>query len=255
MWLYLYPSRWKIDITNALLLSGIMHLLLVWLLPGLNVSRLDLVKPYIEVSLLPPPPVRFKKYTPPTPPKRKSKKVGEWQALAPRLSTKGKSYQAKPYQPPIELPLSKIVKKDAVNVLSDEAFSADEFFKTPLVERPITPILPKASVGNSESSPKPTSDDITWSGLPRQPLHKPPAPEYGSKFEGEVKLKFWVDPQGNVTNAVVLRRLDAQLERLAIDYIKRWRFEPLKGRGRELQWGTISIRFRWSQAGKPAGAH
>lgn len=253
MWCCLYPSRWNVDLTTALLVSGVVHLLLVLLLPGFIANQLDTGKPYIEVSLLPPPPIRIKKYTPPPVPAKKKAKVGEWQALAPRLSIKSKSYQSRPYQPLVELPLSKVVKKDLLDILPDEAFMVDELLKMPLVEQPITPIFPQPGVGDTESTPKPTSDEITWSGSPRRYLYKPPDPSYSSKFEGEVKLKFWVDPQGNVTNAVVLRRLDAQLERLAIDYIKRWRFETLRGRWQELQWGTISIRFRWSETGKPAG--
>ncbi len=252
MWDYLYPMRWRVNFTQALLISGTMHLLLILLLPGFTVEQLISGKPYIEVSLLPPPAVKIKKYAPPAPAKRKPKAV-KWRALAPRLAAGNKRRQIKSELPLVKLPPTVVNKQDVINLLPEAAFSIDELLKVPAVDRSLSQAAEQVTVSGVESPAKPTSNEISWAGLPRRYLYRPPNPSYSSRIEGEVKLKFWVDPQGNVTNAIVLKRLDAKLERLAIDYVKGWRFEPLKGRERELQWGTISIKFRWSEADKHSG--
>ncbi len=60
-----------------------------------------------------------------------------------------------------------------------------------------------------------------------------------------MRLKFWVDPTGRVSNVIVLRKLDADLERISLQYMKQWVFEALRpGVEQRLQWGTITIRFR-----------
>ncbi len=252
MWDYLYPMRWRVNFTQALLISGTMHLLLILLLPGFRVDQLISSKPYIEVSLLPPPQVIIKKQAPQAPTKKKPKAV-KWQALAPRLATGTKRYQTKAGLPLITLPSTIIDKPEAINLLPKEAFSLDESFTVPSVDQSLSRTLKQITVSGVDSPAKATADEISWEGTPRRYVYKPPNFSYESIFEGEVKLKFWVDHQGNVTNAIVLRRLDAYLERLAIDHVKGYRFEPLKGKERELQWGTISIEFRWSEAEKAAG--
>jgi TonB family protein len=76
-------------------------------------------------------------------------------------------------------------------------------------------------------------------------LYKPEIPEVKIEREGEVELKFWVLPDGSVTSVFPLLRGDAELERIAINYIKQWRFNPLDEGGSAIeQWGTITVKFR-----------
>ncbi len=241
---YLHPDQWRMNLTLSLLVSGIIHLFLVLMLPGFSVSRLIPPKAYIEVTLLPPPRL-VKKQTPPAPPKKRKAEAEKWQALAPRLPRRGRNLRVRSYQPLVKLP-SAVNMQGVINLLPEQAFSVDDLVKVPLAARPITPSASPSTAGVPETSPQPASVEISWSGPPRRYLYKPPDPSYSSpkRLEGEVKLKFWVDPQGKVSNVVVLRKLDAHLEHLATDYMKRWRFEQLQGKQQELQWGTINIKFR-----------
>jgi TonB family protein len=79
----------------------------------------------------------------------------------------------------------------------------------------------------------------------RKILYKPEIPEVQIDSEGEVELKFWVLPDGSVGRVFSLLRGDAELERIAINYIKQWRFNPLDEGGPTVeQWGTINVKFR-----------
>ena len=79
----------------------------------------------------------------------------------------------------------------------------------------------------------------------RKILYKPETPEVKIEREGEVELKFWVLADGSVGRVFPLLRGDAELERIAINYIKQWRFNPLNEGGSTIeQWGTIIVKFR-----------
>jgi TonB family protein len=79
----------------------------------------------------------------------------------------------------------------------------------------------------------------------RKILYKPEIPEVKIDQEGEVELKFWVLSDGSVGRVFSLLRGDAELERIAINYIKQWRFNPLDEGGSTVeQWGTITVKFR-----------
>jgi TonB family protein len=79
----------------------------------------------------------------------------------------------------------------------------------------------------------------------RKVLYKPGVPDVKIDREGEVELKFWVLPDGSVGSVVPLLRGDAELERIAINYMKQWRFDALdEGEKTIEQWGTITVKFR-----------
>jgi TonB family protein len=79
----------------------------------------------------------------------------------------------------------------------------------------------------------------------RKILYKPEIPEVKIDREGEVELRFWVLPDGSVGSVLPLLRGDAELERIAINYMKQWRFNPLDEGGSTVeQWGTITVKFR-----------
>lgn len=79
----------------------------------------------------------------------------------------------------------------------------------------------------------------------RKILYKPEIPEVKLEKEGEVELKFWVLPDGSVGSVVPLLRGDAEFERIAINHIKQWRFNPLdEGVSTVEQWGIITVKFR-----------
>jgi hypothetical protein len=63
--------------------------------------------------------------------------------------------------------------------------------------------------------------------------------------ETEIELTFWALPSGIVDRAIPTVKGDAELERLAIQYLKQWRFAPLpKDQPPVEEWGMIPIQFK-----------
>jgi len=79
----------------------------------------------------------------------------------------------------------------------------------------------------------------------RRVLERPLLPQVKVKLETEIELTFWVLPDGMVDRAIPSVKGDAELERVAIQYLKQWRFAPLSKEEPQVeQWGTIPIKFR-----------
>jgi TonB family protein len=79
----------------------------------------------------------------------------------------------------------------------------------------------------------------------RRILERPNPPASKVKVEAEVELKLYVLPNGMVDRVIPTVKGDAELERIAIQYLRQWRFAPLpKDQSQVEQWGTIPIRFR-----------
>ena len=77
-------------------------------------------------------------------------------------------------------------------------------------------------------------------------FEKPVYPEWAKKkgIEAVVELKFWVDPDGSIDEVTVLKRGYLQLDNLAVNVLKKWKFEPLPVGGERLrQWGRIRMNF------------
>ena len=79
----------------------------------------------------------------------------------------------------------------------------------------------------------------------RKILEKPQPPQVKLRMEGEIELTFWVLPDGRVDRVVPIIKGDTELERIAIQYLKQWRFAPLpKDQPQVEQWGIIPIKFK-----------
>jgi TonB family protein len=79
----------------------------------------------------------------------------------------------------------------------------------------------------------------------RKILEKPGLPQAKIKVEAEIELTFYVLPDGRVDRVIPTVRGDAELERIAIQYLKQWRFAPLpKDQPQVEQSGVIPIKFR-----------
>ncbi len=75
----------------------------------------------------------------------------------------------------------------------------------------------------------------------------PPFPDWARErgiLEAAVSVKFFVDNAGNVLDNAAVERTSSYgaLDRLAVDTIKRWLFEPISGPVSK-QWGIITFRF------------
>ncbi len=76
-------------------------------------------------------------------------------------------------------------------------------------------------------------------------IYRPRPPQIGSiDLELELRLKFWVLPDGTIGEVIPIKRGNAQLEQVAIGYLKKWQFEPLPADAPHKEiWGTIPIKF------------
>ncbi len=86
---------------------------------------------------------------------------------------------------------------------------------------------------------------IKGSLVSRKVLEKPGPPQVKLKVEVEIEMRLWVLPNGTVDRVVPSVKGDTELERIAIQYLKQWRFAPLsKDQPQTVQEGTIPIKFR-----------
>ena len=80
----------------------------------------------------------------------------------------------------------------------------------------------------------------------RKVVFRPPPPKVKlAESSGDIKLRFWVLPDGTVGRVLPMRKGSAYLEGVAVNHMKRWRFSPLvKGEPRREEWGSVVYRFR-----------
>ncbi|MFC2061648.1 energy transducer TonB [Elusimicrobiota bacterium] len=99
--------------------------------------------------------------------------------------------------------------------------------------------------GEGEDSVKAISGPISTRDLLREVRPKYPAWAEEKGIEGEVKLKFWVSPEGFVTS-VELEKTSGypDLDSRAIEAIKKYLFSPLgKKEEQKEQWGEITVKY------------
>lgn len=76
-----------------------------------------------------------------------------------------------------------------------------------------------------------------------QPSYPETARRTGS--EGDVRLRVWVAPEGRVSRVEVVRLSGTpEMDKRAVEALKRWKFAPLPEGGSVTQWGEITLRFR-----------
>ena len=80
----------------------------------------------------------------------------------------------------------------------------------------------------------------------RRIIFRPPPPKVKIiESSGDIELKFWVLPDGTVGRVVPVRKGNAQLEGVAANHMKRWRFSSIRpGESQREEWGLIVYRFR-----------
>ncbi|MDI7260089.1 MAG: hypothetical protein QME90_09230 [Thermodesulfobacteriota bacterium] len=79
----------------------------------------------------------------------------------------------------------------------------------------------------------------------RKILERPPPPQVKVRVEAEIEMTLWVLPNGMVDRVLPSIKGDAELERIAAQYLKQWRFTPLpKDQPQVEQWGTIPIKIK-----------
>jgi len=111
-------------------------------------------------------------------------------------------------------------------------------------------IIEKLLVVKEKGSPEKALDENLQLGIrgplvARRILERPSPPQIKVKVEAEIEMTIWVLPNGMVDRVIPALKGDAELERIAIQYLKQWRFAPLpKDQSQSEQWGTIPIKFK-----------
>jgi len=79
----------------------------------------------------------------------------------------------------------------------------------------------------------------------RKILERPNLPSVKVRVEADIELTFWVLPNGIVDRAIPSVKGDTELERIAIQYLKQWRFAPLEKDEPQIEeWGVIPVKFK-----------
>ena len=107
--------------------------------------------------------------------------------------------------------------------------------------------LQSAREGNAQEKAQEENLRLGMKGplLNRKILERPKPPQVKVRMEAEIELTLWVLPNGTVDRVVPSVKGDTELERIAVHYLKQWRFAPLpKEQPQVEQWGTIPIKFR-----------
>ena len=91
-----------------------------------------------------------------------------------------------------------------------------------------------------------TRRSISGPAATRRIIFRPPRPKAGfSGSSGDIALRFWVLSDGTVGRVIPVRKGNADLEGVAANHMKRWRFSPLPpGAPEREEWGLIVFRFR-----------
>ncbi|MCJ7783590.1 MAG: energy transducer TonB [Desulfobacterales bacterium] len=107
--------------------------------------------------------------------------------------------------------------------------------------------LLNAKEGNAQEKPLEENLRLGIKGslVSRKILERPNPPQTKLKVEVEIELTLWVLPNGTVDRVVPSVKGDTELESIAVQYLKQWRFSALsKDQPQAVQWGTIPIKFR-----------
>lgn len=79
----------------------------------------------------------------------------------------------------------------------------------------------------------------------RKILYRPPLPKVNINKEIEIEMMIFVAPNGIVERVVPSTKGDSELEGIAIQYLKQWRFSPLGREQPQLeQWGIVPLKFK-----------
>lgn len=77
----------------------------------------------------------------------------------------------------------------------------------------------------------------------RRVTFQPPPPDIVTTSAITLRLKFWVHPDGTVGRIVPMVRAEANIEKAAISFLEKWRFEPVDKSNGD-QWGILPIQLK-----------
>jgi len=142
--------------------------------------------------------------------------------------------------------LRKLYKTMPVASTSSNSFSKKiaSSLKKELSEKEKTISKNAAAVKSRKTKTSNVKLDIQGPVTERKVLSRPRPPRVNSEHTIQIKLKFWVAPNGIVDQIIPVERGGTQLEAVAINFLKKWRFEPLPSEVKqEHQWGILTVKF------------
>jgi hypothetical protein len=97
--------------------------------------------------------------------------------------------------------------------------------------------------GVQQNNTEDTALDIRGPAASRKINYIPPPLKSKSLVDGDTLLKFWVFPDGTVEKVVPLITEDPSVYTVAINHIKKYRFEPLPKNSPQVEtWGVIPVK-------------
>ncbi|HUT03607.1 MAG TPA: energy transducer TonB [bacterium] len=105
-------------------------------------------------------------------------------------------------------------------------------------------IAPFEAVSGPKERPAVNVESIIGPVSARRIVYRPSLGQVTISTPGNVRIKFWVQPDGAVARILFERKLDASLDDYSLRYVRGLRFEPLPEGKDYVEWGTITIAFR-----------
>jgi hypothetical protein len=110
-------------------------------------------------------------------------------------------------------------------------------------QRIIASLREAAQEEGKKNTIKAAALDIKGPAARRRITHLPPSSEARLPVAGDCQIKFWIFPDGTVGKVIPIAQGDNQAVAVAIDRVKKFRFEPLpKDVPQMEQWGVISAK-------------
>jgi protein TonB len=215
---------------NAIIASVCLHLLLLFVLPAPMLYRPH--AKYVEVSL-----ETFARGTLEQPRPRTYPEA--YQQTEPLIEDKLR--WPRDAQEPIPLEEKEPLVGERGEVPAPE-YKPEEIKVTPEITPFVEPVEPRKNEDIFAITGPVSQRQIVRRIYPKYPLWAEI-----SGVEGDVHLKFWVLPGGQVVKVEIEQTCGyTDLDYAAVEALKKWLFEPIAPvEGEEnTQWGTIRIRFR-----------
>ncbi len=117
-------------------------------------------------------------------------------------------------------------------------------------KEPVVKDVPGGDFGDSMVDIRPSKSMEIFGPIVNRSIVYSEIPEYPQwaktqGIESEVRMKFWVEPSGEVTNIDIIQKSGyLRLDLLAKNSLAKWKFTPLDKNVPQIrQWGEIIVRF------------
>ncbi|PKD43384.1 energy transducer TonB family protein [Rhodohalobacter barkolensis] len=143
---------------------------------------------------------------------------------------------------PENVEVTEEVEEEKVPPEAEEAEEVQEGVETSGVEEGTTGEI-NVDEGTGSDPDRSAPYELQWEGFDREPRSEP-MPMNRTNQEATVRVRIFVNPQGNVERIIPLIRMNPELEREVMQTLRSWRFAPLPSSvPQEVQEGVITFRF------------